>query len=49
MEKVIAVLLRDEPDDDWCARQLGPVADALVELGLPGSLSMFATVRCVAP
>ncbi|VBA58363.1 EthD domain-containing protein [Mycobacterium attenuatum] len=36
MEKVIAVLLRDEPDDDWCSRQLGPVADALLELGLPG-------------
>ncbi|KZS57543.1 hypothetical protein A4G26_15575 [Mycobacterium kansasii] len=36
MEKVIAVLMRDEPDDDWCARQRGPVADALVNLGLPG-------------
>ncbi|KZS64201.1 MAG: EthD domain-containing protein [Mycobacterium pseudokansasii] len=36
MEKVIAVLMRDEPDDDWCARQRGPVADALVDLGLPG-------------
>src|SRR5574341_977276 len=25
MEKVIAVLMRAEPDDDWCARQRGPV------------------------
>ncbi|OBG76960.1 hypothetical protein A5714_18610 [Mycobacterium sp. E2462] len=36
MEKVIAVLMRAEPDDDWCARQRGPVADALLQLGLPG-------------
>src|SRR5438309_705541 len=36
MEKVIAVLMRSEPDDDWCARQRGHVADALLELGLPG-------------
>lgn len=36
MEKVIAVLMRADPDDDWCARQRGPVADALLELGLPG-------------
>ncbi len=36
MEKVIAVLRRAEPDDDWCARQRGPVADALLGLGVPG-------------
>ncbi len=36
MEKVIAVLMRAEPDDEWCERQRGPVADALLELGVPG-------------
>ena len=36
MEKVIAVLMRAGSDDDWCARQCGPVADALLGLGLPG-------------
>jgi hypothetical protein len=36
MEKVIAVLRRTEADDEWCARQRGPVADALLDLGLPG-------------
>jgi hypothetical protein len=36
MEKVIAVLMRADADDDWCARQRGPVADALLGLGLPG-------------
>jgi hypothetical protein len=36
MEKVIAVLIRADPHDDWCARQRGPVADALLELGMPG-------------
>jgi EthD domain len=36
MEKVIAVLMRADPDDDWCARQRGPVADALLGLGVPG-------------
>jgi hypothetical protein len=36
MEKVIAVLMRADSDDDWCARQRGPVADALLALGLPG-------------
>src|SRR6201998_3379193 len=36
MEKVIAVLRRSEPADDWCARQRGPVADALLGLGVPG-------------
>ncbi|OBG95870.1 hypothetical protein A5697_01720 [Mycobacterium sp. E3251] len=36
MEKVIAVLMRADSDEGWCARQRGPVADALLELGLPG-------------
>ncbi len=36
MEKVIAVLMHADADDDWCARQRGPVADALLGLGLPG-------------
>ena len=36
MEKVVAVLRRTEPADDWCDRQRGPVADALLGLGLPG-------------
>jgi EthD domain len=36
MEKVIAVLMRADSDDDWCARQRGPVADALLGLGVPG-------------
>jgi hypothetical protein len=36
MEKVIAVLMHADSDDDWCARQRGPVADALLGLGLPG-------------
>jgi hypothetical protein len=36
MEKVIAVLLRADSTDEWCARQRGPVAEALLNLGLPG-------------
>ncbi len=36
MEKVIAVLMRADADDDWCARQRGPVADALLGLGVAG-------------
>jgi hypothetical protein len=36
MEKVIAVLMRSDSDEDWCARQRGPVADALLGLGVPG-------------
>ena len=43
MEKVIAVLMRPEPDDDWCDRQRGPVADALLGLGVPGYQSTSAT------
>jgi hypothetical protein len=36
MEKVIAVLMRADSNEDWCARQRGPVADAVLELGVPG-------------
>lgn len=36
MEKVIAVLRRADPGDDWCERQRGAVADALLDLGIPG-------------
>ena len=36
MEKVIALLMRADSNEDWCARQRGPVADALLELGVPG-------------
>jgi hypothetical protein len=36
MEKVIAVLMLPDSNDEWCARQQGPVADALLDLGLPG-------------
>ncbi len=36
MEKVIAVLMRADSGDEWCARQRGPVAEALLELGVPG-------------
>lgn len=36
MEKVIAVLMRPEPDDDWCDRLRGPVADTLLDLGIAG-------------
>jgi hypothetical protein len=36
MEKVIAVLMAADRDDDWCARQRGPVADAILRLGVAG-------------
>jgi hypothetical protein len=36
MEKVVAVLLAANRDEDWCQRQRGPVADAILELGVPG-------------
>jgi len=36
MEKVIAVLMRADSNEGWCARQRGPVADAVLELGIPG-------------
>jgi hypothetical protein len=36
MEKVVAVLMAADRDDDWCQRQRGPVADAILELGVAG-------------
>jgi len=36
MEKVVAVLLAADRDEDWCQRQRGPVADAILDLGVPG-------------
>ncbi|WP_373138485.1 hypothetical protein [Mycobacterium marinum] len=36
MEKIIAVLMHTDPSEQWCARQLGPVAESLLALGLPG-------------
>jgi hypothetical protein len=36
MEKVIAVLRHADPDDEWCDRQRGPVAAALLDLGVAG-------------
>lgn len=36
MEKVIVALRAASSDDDWVARMCGPVADALLDLGLPG-------------
>ena len=36
MEKVLAVLMAADRDDDWCQRQRGPVADAILGLGVRG-------------
>ncbi len=36
MEKVVAVLMADDRDEDWCRRQRGPLADAILGLGVPG-------------
>jgi hypothetical protein len=36
VEKVIAVLRATDRDDGWCARQRGPVADAILRLGVAG-------------
>jgi EthD domain len=36
MEKVVAVLMAADRDDDWCQRQRGPVADAILGLGVVG-------------
>ncbi len=36
MEKVVAVLLAADRDEDWCERQRGPVAEALLDLGVAG-------------
>jgi hypothetical protein len=36
MEKVIVALRRTDSNDEWCARLRGPVADELLDLGVPG-------------
>ncbi|BBZ13706.1 EthD domain-containing protein [Mycobacterium branderi] len=36
MEKVIALMRKATCDDDWCAHQRGPVAEAVLRLGVPG-------------
>lgn len=36
MEKVIVLMRAATCDDGWCARQRGPVADAVLRLGVPG-------------
>jgi hypothetical protein len=36
MEKVVTVLMAADRDDDWCRRQRGPVADAILQLGVAG-------------
>src|SRR5246500_6017266 len=36
MEKVVAVLMAADRDEDWCQRQRGTVADAILRLGVPG-------------
>jgi hypothetical protein len=36
VEKVLAVLRAADRDDDWCACQRGPVADAILRLGVDG-------------
>ncbi|MBV8182535.1 MAG: EthD domain-containing protein [Mycobacterium sp.] len=36
MEKVVTVLMAADRDDDWCQRQRGPVADAILRLGVAG-------------
>lgn len=36
MEKVVAVLLAADRDEDWCQRQRGSVAEAILALGVAG-------------
>jgi hypothetical protein len=36
VEKIVAVLLAADRDEDWCERQRGPVAEALLDLGVAG-------------
>jgi hypothetical protein len=45
VEKVVAVLLATDRDEDWCERQRGPVADRLLGLGVAG---LTVNVRDVA-
>jgi EthD domain len=36
MEKVVTLLRAADRDEDWCQRQRGPVADAILRLGVQG-------------
>jgi hypothetical protein len=36
MEKVVAVLMATDRDEDWCQRQRGSVAEAILALGVAG-------------
>src|ERR1700742_2441651 len=36
MEKVVAVLMAADRDEEWCQRQRGSVADAILALGVAG-------------
>ena len=36
MEKIVAVLMAADRDEDWCQRQRGSVADAILALGVAG-------------
>jgi hypothetical protein len=36
MEKVVVLLMGADRDEDWCQRQRGPVADAILRLGVAG-------------
>jgi hypothetical protein len=36
MEKVVAVLMAADRHEDWCQRQRGPVAEAILALGVAG-------------
>lgn len=36
MEKVVVLIRVADPDDEWCERIRGPVADALLDLGIDG-------------
>ena len=36
MEKVVVVLMAADRDEDWCQRQRGPVAEAILALGVAG-------------
>src|SRR6201997_3786701 len=36
MEKVVTLLMAADRDEDWCQHQRGPVADAILRLGVHG-------------
>ncbi|HEU0191864.1 MAG TPA: hypothetical protein VFR17_11455, partial [Mycobacterium sp.] len=45
MEKVVAILRTADADEQWYVRIRGPVADQLLELGLPGLAVNVRDVR----